>query len=640
MESIQQSIARMDELDQMYQLQESEEEIRESALLYWENPDEWRYKQFEKFSSEYRDENEIFVSCHTYNIDQNVFEPDYLHPWINIEFDSDLVFISVQELDMSATGIVAGRGVTEKGQTWKNNLIETISRKGNYTFLKMEQLCGIVMFSFCKPTLLPLIKNLESNAHGVGKMGLANKGGVAIRFDIFETKIYHDYIIWMGDLNYRVELEDGVVRNLVEQKDYAKLYEHDQLNTCKAKKIVFDGFKEAPINFPPTFKIIVGKDVYIDDRIPSWCDRVLIRTQNAYPCKISNYTSHNLLLSDHKPVSCCFSLFPAKTIPDQFQHVEFKVWKMTDNIEKLIQPKVEFSTTDIVFNDVLCATTYVQQFSITNNGEYPTRLAFSKRPDNNLIAPSYFVIKPLEAVIQPNTTTTFKISLFIHPEHSRIISNKQVDDILSVSLQYGGIVFISTRINFKETIFGQPLKEVVQLQTPFEKTEKSLSTTLANQQIPKEIWRLGYDIVAAAKPDSLIQHTTEENVRIVLNAINTNSFFDTRSCPALLQGMSYFLSALPDSLIPSSKFYDVTTCKTKSDAYDIVNALELENYNLFFYITVLIRQIVEVAKSPTINHQTACSFFSKYIIRHPTSNVIIKENLEKITEFLLNFIEI
>ena len=47
-----------------------------------------------------------------------------------------------------------------------------------------------------------------------------------------------------------------------------------------AKRKVFVGFREGPLNFPPTYKLDAGTDDYdtsVKQRIPSWTDRILYR---------------------------------------------------------------------------------------------------------------------------------------------------------------------------------------------------------------------------------------------------------------------------------------------------------------------------------------------------------------------------
>lgn len=100
-----------------------------------------------------------------------------------------------------------------------------------------------------------------------GLSGMAgNKGGCAIRLELSNTKLCfvtahlaagfanydernrdyatishglrfqknksiedHDAIIWLGDFNYRIGLSDQKVRELIQKKQYDKLYENDQV---------------------------------------------------------------------------------------------------------------------------------------------------------------------------------------------------------------------------------------------------------------------------------------------------------------------------------------------------------------------------------------------------------------------------
>lgn len=36
-------------------------------------------------------------------------------------------------------------------------------------------------------------------------------------------------VIWLGDFNYRIGLGNPIVRDLITQRDYTKLYDNDQV---------------------------------------------------------------------------------------------------------------------------------------------------------------------------------------------------------------------------------------------------------------------------------------------------------------------------------------------------------------------------------------------------------------------------
>jgi hypothetical protein len=72
-----------------------------------------------------------------------------------------------------------------------------------------------------------------------------------------ETIMAHDRIIWLGDLNYRIDLPDKETWILVNQCDWKSLLPKDQLKTEREAGRVFKGWHENAVNFPPTYKFVV-----------------------------------------------------------------------------------------------------------------------------------------------------------------------------------------------------------------------------------------------------------------------------------------------------------------------------------------------------------------------------------------------
>jgi hypothetical protein len=63
-----------------------------------------------------------------------------------------------------------------------------------------------------------------------------------------------DFSFIFGDLNFRLNISRLHADWLISRKDYAQALAFDQLQNLMQKGGAFMGFKEAPINFPPTFK--------------------------------------------------------------------------------------------------------------------------------------------------------------------------------------------------------------------------------------------------------------------------------------------------------------------------------------------------------------------------------------------------
>ena len=141
-------------------------------------------------------------------------------------------------------------------------------------------------------------------------------------------------------MNFRVESSIENAKELVNRKEYNKLFDLDQLNQIiKRNEITFNNFKEMKINFPPTYKFDLNTDNYdtsakkrffIDfyrflyyivklncypNRVPSWCDRILYKTNEESTTNDCSGVEYDHIInykqSDHKPV---YGIFKVKVI--------------------------------------------------------------------------------------------------------------------------------------------------------------------------------------------------------------------------------------------------------------------------------------------------------------------------------------
>ena len=76
------------------------------------------------------------------------------------------------------------------------------------------------------------------------------------------TQFDSDYLIWLGDFNYRLNIENEEVRKCIQSNRYNDLLEYDQLIQEMKSWNVFNHFKEGPIHFMPTYKYDNGTSNY------------------------------------------------------------------------------------------------------------------------------------------------------------------------------------------------------------------------------------------------------------------------------------------------------------------------------------------------------------------------------------------
>ncbi|KAM7266471.1 hypothetical protein ACFE04_004368 [Oxalis oulophora] len=227
--------------------------------------------------------------------------------------------------------------------------------KSSYVRILSKQMVGIFLTIWVRRGLHRHIQNVKVSTVGVGIMGyFGNKGSISVSMSIYQTlfccicthltsgekeghqlkrnadvqEIHrrtlfhsmsgighprsnydHDRIIWLGDLNYRINLPYEMTKQLISEQRWSKLLHHDQLAQELRKGHVFDGWSEDTINFAPTYKYEMNSEKYYGEdpkagrRNPAWCDRILSYGNGI---KQLSYTRSELNISDHRPVTATY----------------------------------------------------------------------------------------------------------------------------------------------------------------------------------------------------------------------------------------------------------------------------------------------------------------------------------------------
>nr|VDC71566.1 unnamed protein product [Brassica rapa] len=230
-------------------------------------------------------------------------------------------------------------------------------RKPAYVRIVSKQMVGVFLTVWVRRSLRKHISNLSVSTVGVGIMGyIGNKGSVSVSMSIYQTPFCflcshlssgekdtdhqkrnddvreihrrtlfhphsssasvlprsirdHERVIWLGDLNYRINLSYEKTHELIARKEWQRLLENDQLSNEMRKGNVFEGWSEGVLCFPPTYKYEIDSENYIGDdpesgkRRPAWCDRVIWKGKGM---KLLSYRRNEIKLSDHRPVTATF----------------------------------------------------------------------------------------------------------------------------------------------------------------------------------------------------------------------------------------------------------------------------------------------------------------------------------------------
>ncbi|KAL6639802.1 hypothetical protein ACP70R_022624 [Stipagrostis hirtigluma subsp. patula] len=179
----------------------------------------------------------------------------------------DCISDCTSEEGLPSVGTVEESATVGKGESAK--------RRANYVRIASKQMVGIYVSVWVSRKLRCHVNNLEIASVGVGLLGyMGNKGSISISMSLFQTRLCfvcshlasghnsgdkqkrnsdvdeilqrtrfsslfasdqpqkipsHDRIFWFGDLNYRIDLPDAQIRQLVAAERWDDLLKYDQV---------------------------------------------------------------------------------------------------------------------------------------------------------------------------------------------------------------------------------------------------------------------------------------------------------------------------------------------------------------------------------------------------------------------------
>ncbi|KAK3718355.1 Inositol-1,4,5-trisphosphate 5-phosphatase 1 [Vermiconidia calcicola] len=312
---------------------------------------DWVTTEVSRRAGEFTSSEQISIWIGTFNLNgKSTGVAEDLSPWLCPKTESqqslpEIYGVAFQEIvDLDVQQIMSTD--PHRRQIWEDAVRKTLNdnakrcKSEDYVLLRGGQLVGASLSIFVKSSVLPFIKNVEGAVKKTGMSGMAgNKGAVAVRMEYADTSIClvtahlaagfanyqernqdyrtineglrfqrersiedHKTVIWFGDFNYRIGMNNERARQLIDARDLGTLYENDQLNIQMVHGMTFPHYSETTPSFMPTYKFNLGTDEYDTSekaRIPAWTDRILTRGDNL---RQLHYDSAPLRFSDHRPV--------------------------------------------------------------------------------------------------------------------------------------------------------------------------------------------------------------------------------------------------------------------------------------------------------------------------------------------------
>lgn len=472
------------------------------------------------------------------------------------------------------------------------------------------------------------ILNAHFNAHqqNVARRNQDYRDICTILFNVPEagpmTIFDHDNVFWMGDLNYRIDLPDDVVREKIKAAQWDYLFQADQLNVHVKRGNVFTGFSEAPIAFAPTYKYVCGSQEYDIEkaRIPAWCDRVLWKCSD----KVLNlsYRRHELLQSDHRPVSALFQVPIKSIVKESRQTVLGELLQELDRKENDTIPDASVSCTDISFGDVRFGVPVTRTVIVENTGKVLCRWKFIPKLSDTKPYKEWLHVQPNMGMLMPGERVTIALTVIISevvaPKFN--LSDERLEDIIIFHLLRGKDHFLSISGTFLPSAFGNRLDNLVRLNLPARQKSPLADSDRAKWlRIPKELWRLVDWLFKNALDveDLFLESGDTFEMEQLREALDTGVELPKTLPHSVAETLLRLLESLEIPVIPFTFYRNVLEVQSAAMAKQLVAKLPDIHYNSFFYIISFLREVLTRKEKNKLTPEKLAVVFSTVLIRPP-----------------------
>ena len=609
--------------------------------------EEWIGKQMKLKTNSFTEARNLSLFVGTWNV--NAKKPnESMDAWLKppeLVEQPDAYVIGFQEIvDLNAGNLLVDHNDNKE---WEVMIQDSLSSWQNkYQLLTTHHLVGILLVVYVRHDLLHEIKSVQIDTVGVGIMGVGgNKGGVAVRFQWFDSTFclvcshlaahqnnvhsrnsdflniakritYHPYndpkarafglydhdnVIWLGDLNYRINIPDmDQMYSLIEENKLEQLLAADQLVLERKAGRAFKGYSEGLITFRPTYKYQPGTSKYErredkKKRPPAWCDRILWIGDDIAQLV---YNRAELLTSDHKPVYSIFQVKAKVLVKEKQQEVYQNLVRQLDTWENECIPKVSISRSSIHFSNVTFQVPITEYLVIENTGQVVVQFQFTPKLQEERFCKPWLKVEPEFGIIPPGESLQVTLCVTVSVESSAALTSGRdlLEDILIFRLENGRDYFVTVSGDYLKSCFGNSVDFLISCPGPVRFFNSLAPAPNKVLGIPKELWRIVDYIYRASLDEPNLFFTVGDpaEIAIIRECLDTGTDFGSSlNIHSMADTLLRFLECITEPVFPPSLCAQyVEGSNLTGWCRQALFHLPSSHYNVFVYVISFLREVL------------------------------------------------
>ncbi|KAG2058062.1 DNase I-like protein [Suillus hirtellus] len=477
-----------------------------------------------------------------------------------------------------------------------------------------------------------------------------------------------DVLFWMVHLNYRIDLADGDVRELLTSfpgpGNVPLLLKYDQLKIAIASGKAFAEFSEHAITHMPSYRYASNTSEdslgYDRKRKPAWTDRILHMSAPSVPVTQRSYCSHpQITLSDHRPVSADFDLNISIVDKQRRELAASKLYRELWGVEHSSEiPKIKLQPMKLDFGKVYYKRLIRQTLSVQNNGQIPCVYRFVTADAEQPICPQWLKIDPVVGLLRPGESSIITVTVFVDnsPASRLNLLPPRLDSTLILHTALGKDHFISVTGEYQYTCFANKLARLTRLPCPV-RSMKSPNDQVPAQHLvnaPREIMRLiNWLMTYVTDPSDLFNDLIEESICInIRECLDTGDQFPSPQSgeehgpltAAIVSTLIQLLDSLVDPVVPPYLHARCLQMTSRDEAFELLDEFPPESVNVWISLTAFLHYMsLQKLSSQSSTNQTEiaerlATVFASVLLRDDSTGLYTPVSPIGKRKFLLHFV--